>query len=117
MTTDADLIDLWPKEANFRIYQGDDSSFTVTFDDDIDITAIEATLTIQRMDGTNALVLTLGNGIVRSGQVLTTTITKVQAAALPVGVILPYDFATNGTILGEKTVACGVFQVKKQKTS
>mgnify|MGYP001809818385 CR=1 FL=1 len=115
MTSDAQTIDLRPKEVNFLIYQGDDTSFTVTFPVSINTTGSSGTMKIKRRSGASVLTLALGSGITLSGQIFTTTITKTQAATLPTNMVLEYDWQFTNSAAIEQTVVVGTIQVKPQK--
>lgn len=117
MTTDAETIDLRPKEVNLLLYQGDTTVFTVTFPVSVSMTGSTGKMRIQRLDGSTALTLTTGGGIVLSGQVFTTTITKTQAAALPTDVVMPYDWQWTDASNNERTVVQGTVRVQAQKTT
>lgn len=117
MTSDAQTIDLTPKEVNLLIYQGDSTAFTVTFPGSVPLVGTTGKMRIQRRDGTTVLTLTTGGGISLSGQVFTTTITKAQAAALPTGVMMPYDWQWTDASSNERTVVHGTVQAKKQITT
>jgi len=117
LTSDAQTIDLTSKVVNLLIKQGDTKSFTVTFPDAISLTSSTAKMTIKRRGGTTVLTLQSGSGITRSGQVFTTSFTKAQTAALPVDVLLDYDWQWTDASGTEDTVIGGTIQVKKQTTT
>lgn len=117
LTSDAQTIEMTSKVVNLLIKQGDSRSFTVTFDNAITVTGSTAKMMIKRRDGTLLLTLQSGSGITRSGQVFTTSLTKAQTAALPIDVLLNYDWQWTDASSLEDTIFGGTIQVKKQTTT
>lgn len=117
LTTDAQTIEMTSKVVNLLLKQGDSKAFTVTFANSIDLTGSTAKMTIKRRDGTTVLTLQSGSGISRAGQVFTTTFTKAQTTAMPVDVLLDYDWQWTAASGNEDTVFGGTIQVKKQTTT
>lgn len=117
MTTDAQTIRLTAKSVNFLLQQGDSKAFTITFPGSVSLSGATAKMMVKRMDGTLALTLQSGSGIELSGQVFTTSFTKAQTAALPVGVLLRYDWQWTNASNQEDTLIRGTIQVEKQITT
>lgn len=117
LTSDAQTVDMTSKVVNLLIKQGDTKAFSVTFDNAITVAGSTAKMMIKRRDGTLLLTLQSGSGITRTGQVFTTTFTKAQTLALPVDVLLNYDWQWTDASSNEDTVFGGTIQVKKQTTT